>query len=136
MHDVVARLDGAQFLQRQGKLARAGSVALQIVFVETVEYLVVGENAQLARAVDESLVYSVDDRRERNPVATVGEYRVKSLDLLVAVREYADSVSFLLKALELVAYHVEILMVGGLRSTLHVDRCLGGCRGHRCSRKT
>ena len=61
VHDVVAYLDGLQLFERQGELARAGAVAFEGVFVETVENLMVGEDARLGDVVDKALVEGAQD---------------------------------------------------------------------------
>ena len=45
MHDEVARFHLLQLFHRQRQLAGACAFAFEIVFVETVEYLVIGEKA-------------------------------------------------------------------------------------------
>ena len=56
MHDVVARLDARKFFEREGQTPRASAVAAERIFVEAVENLVVGEEAELQGVVGETLV--------------------------------------------------------------------------------
>ena len=73
MHYIVAHLDLAEFFQRQGEFARAGAVALQSIFVESVEDLVISEDAYLGLVVDEAFVKGAVDCVKQYFVATVGE---------------------------------------------------------------
>ena len=87
VHDVVADLDGLQFLEGEGEFARAGAVALEGVFVEAVENLVVGEDTDLAYMVYEALVESAEDGLEGDFVTAVFEYGTQTRELLVRVAE-------------------------------------------------
>ena len=69
MYDEVARLHFLQFLHRQCHLSGPCSVRLEVVFMETVEYLVVRKEAQTEVGVGESLVQSVVNGRERDVVS-------------------------------------------------------------------
>ena len=67
MYHKVANLKLLYLLQRQGHLARSSLVALQVVFVEAVEYLVVGQQTGTGIVVDESLVQRLIDGDEGLP---------------------------------------------------------------------
>ena len=64
VHDEVAGFHLLQLLHRECHLARSGSVRLQVVLVEAVEYLMVGEEAQTQVVVGEALVQSAVDGSE------------------------------------------------------------------------
>ena len=87
MNDIVARLDRAEFFERHGELSRAGAVALEAVFMETVENLMVSEHAGARRAVDETGVKRSGHGSERNIVAAVGEDGLQTFVLVSAVAE-------------------------------------------------
>ncbi len=62
MDDVVAGLNRRKLFEREGELARPCAVALERVFVEAVENLMVGEEASFQPVVDKTLV---EGRRRR-----------------------------------------------------------------------
>ena len=62
----VAHLELLNLLQRQRHLAAARFVALQVVLVETVEYLVVGKETQLGIVVGKTLVQRSVNALERD----------------------------------------------------------------------
>ena len=115
VHYVVAHLNLVEFLERQCKLARARLVALEVVFVEAVEYLVVGEHAQFQVVVHKSLVHGAQHGRERNLVASVVEYGAQAVDLPRAVAENSYVVAARHEVGERRAYQVEVLVVYALR---------------------
>ena len=47
MHHIIARSKLVQFFQGKGHLSRTGFITLQIILMETVENLMVGEKARL-----------------------------------------------------------------------------------------
>ena len=56
VHNEVARLHFLQLFHRERHLACTCSIALEVVFVESVKYLVVGEEAQSQVVVGKTLV--------------------------------------------------------------------------------
>ena len=64
VHDEVAGFHLLQLLHRECHLARSGCVRLQVVLVEAVEYLMVGEEAQTQVVVGETFVQSAVDGGE------------------------------------------------------------------------
>ncbi len=92
MDYVVAGLDAAQFLEAHGQLAAAGAVRAQLVAVETVEYLVVGEQAHAVERVYKPLVQRRFHRREGDVVAALGEYGAQTLVLVRIVAEYEERI--------------------------------------------
>ena len=56
MYHIVARLKHIQLLQRKRNFSASGLVTAQVVFMETVEYLMIGKNTAMQRMVDESFV--------------------------------------------------------------------------------
>ena len=85
MDYVVIDLDLVQFLEREGEFAGTRLVGTETVFVETVEDLMIGEEADMRLVVDKPLVESGVDGSERYPVATVGEYGSETFGLVRGV---------------------------------------------------
>ena len=71
-------------LEREGHLSTAGLVAAEVVLVETVEDLMVGEDADAEVAVDETLVECLVDGIEGD-ISRIGQYILQALVLLLAV---------------------------------------------------
>ena len=70
MHDEIAGLHLLQLFHRQGEFSCPRPVALETVFMKTVEYLMVGEEADAQVVVDESFVQrelSGIFKRQRRP---------------------------------------------------------------------
>ena len=76
MHNEVARLHFLQLLHSECHLARTRSVALEVVLVESVEYLMVGEEAQAQVVIGKSLVQSMVDWCEIEPVGYTQRFRI------------------------------------------------------------
>ena len=56
VHHIVARLELAQLLQRKRYLTASGTVATEVVFMESVEYLMVGKETTSEGMIGESFV--------------------------------------------------------------------------------
>ena len=83
MHYIVSRLHLLQLLHGESRLAALGGLSLQLIFVETLKYLVVGKQHHLQVIVNESLVQSTLDSGESD-LLLVKDYG-QALMLLVAV---------------------------------------------------
>ena len=114
VHNVVTHFNLAQFLERKGQFSATRTVALEVVLVETVENLVVGEHAQMQIFIDKSLVHSAQHRLELDIVFAVVEDDTQTLNLFFAVAQNEDSVAFFQKTLKRVADEVEILVIDAL----------------------
>ena len=64
MYHEVANLKLLDLLQREGHLTTAGLVALEVILMETVENLVVGEEADAQIVVGKTLMEGILDRSE------------------------------------------------------------------------
>ena len=125
VYDVVADLELLEFLQREGHLAGACALAAEVVLVEAVEDLVVGEEAHLQGVVDESCVECPGDGGEahsslRLPLAWMlreccFEDDFQAVGLLGRVGQHVESVAFVLVVLEGLRQQVEVLVEDGLR---------------------
>ena len=87
VHDVVAHLNLVQLLERQGQLARAGAVALEIVFVESVEDLMVGKHTESQVIVDKPLVQRAQAWLKPDVVLAVVEDGTQAGYLLLVVAQ-------------------------------------------------
>ena len=59
MHDIVANLELLNLLQRQCYLAATGLVGAQVILMEAVEDLMVGEDAEVLVVVNEACMKSL-----------------------------------------------------------------------------
>ena len=85
MHHIVAYGELVQFLQREGNLSTPCLVALEAVFMETVEKLVVGKEARLQLLVGKPGMDGLVHRRERYIFLPVVEDGVDTGGLLLHV---------------------------------------------------
>ena len=88
MHHVVAGSELVQLLQRESHLAATCLVALEVVLVEAVEKLVVGEDAQAQCVVGKALVQGLLHRGEGDAVSPILEDGADAVCLLLAVATY------------------------------------------------
>ena len=114
MHDIVALLDLVQFLERQGQLARAGTVALEVILVEAVKDLMVGKDAQLQILIHKALVQRAQHRLEADGVATVLKDVVQALNLHGAVAQDDQLVALRQEIGKRLTDKVKILVVDAL----------------------
>ena len=124
MHHVVANLELLNLFQRQGYLAAAGLVALQVVLVETVEYLVVGEQAEAQVVVYEALVQRLVDGGEADVLVFFGEDVAQTLVLLLTVGQHVELVAFQSVVLQRLLQQVEVLVEERLRRSLKAEGSL------------
>ncbi len=120
VHNVVTRLYCAEFLQRQGKFAAAGTLPLEGIFMETVENLMVGKHAPPCSMVNESFMEGRQHGGEGDVVAPLGKYCLKACNLFLAVGKYIERVSVGQQLAERVGNKVEILMIKPLGSALEI----------------
>ena len=66
MHQEVTILHFLNLFHGESHLASTSTVALEIVFMETVEYLMVGKEASMKVVIDKSFMQSLVDRNEMN----------------------------------------------------------------------
>ena len=124
VHNVVAHFNLRQFLQRKGEFARTHTVALERIFVETFENLVVGEDARFQVVVDVAFVQGFQHRLERDFVAAVLENHPQAFELRLVVRKYVYFVAILFKVLERLADDVEILVEHALQRGAERKSCI------------
>ena len=131
VHDVVADLDGVQLFQRHGKFAGTRAVALERVLVETVENLVVGEDAHPCLMVDKTLVERAGDGREGDVVAAVFEDGPQAGNLLLGVAENQYLIAILQEFGEGGGDEVEVFVVDALWRAVEVGRGAGAAAAQR-----
>ena len=97
MYYEVARLHLLQLLHRESHLTPLGTLALKLVFMEALEYLVVGKENHLHAVIDISLMNgSLNGGRKSGGDNGVFENLRKTFLLLVAVGKNVGFVSFYL----------------------------------------
>ena len=110
MHHIVAYLELLDLLQRECHLTTAGLVALEVVFMETVEDLMIGEETDAEIIVSKSFVKSLIDRRKDNILSHFGKDILQTLVLFLAVGEDIDLIALQQIILKGLGEQVEILM--------------------------
>ena len=88
VHHVVANLELLYLLQRQRHLAATCLVRTQVVFVETVKHLVVGEDAEVLVVVDKTCVEGSFDRLEAST-----QYLIQTGELLGTVSQDEEAIA-------------------------------------------
>ena len=85
MNHIISYLELLQFLERQCHLASCSLIAAEVVTMETVEYLMVGEDGHLEVVVDEAGMQSLVDRGEPYARLFIVEDTFQTVRLLLAV---------------------------------------------------
>ena len=125
VNHVVANLKLLYLFQRQSHLASSGLVALQVVLVETVEDLMVGEATHAQVMVYEALVQRAVDAFEGKS-RFFGKDVFQSLNLLLAVGQHIELVPLQKIVLQSYCQQVEVLVEERLGRGIEPD---GHCRG-------
>ena len=116
MHNEVTRLHLLQLLHGESHLTPLGTLALKLVFVEALEYLVVGKEDHLHAVIDISLVNgSLNRGRKGGGDNRVFENLRKTFLLLVAVGQNVGLVSLYLIFVYGLSQQFEILVEQRLR---------------------
>ena len=92
MDHEVAYLKLLNLLQREGHLTTAGLVALEVVLMETVEYLVVGKDADAQVVIGKALMKGLVNACKRNFCLFRKDF-LQALDLFLAVGEDIDLIA-------------------------------------------
>ena len=85
MYDVVAHFELLEFLKGQRHLASMSTFAAEIVLMEAVEDLVIGEDAYVQVVVDEAAMQCSIDGCEADVCFLVAEDALQAVGLLAAV---------------------------------------------------
>ena len=91
-------------------LTTTGLVALQIILMETVEYLVVGKHTYALLMVNKPLMNRLLNSSKFNVVTPIFEYRLDTLRLLLTVTADKQTIAILHILLQTLAQQVEILV--------------------------
>ena len=134
MHDIVARLHLLQLFHGERHLTTACGVRAQTVFVEAVEYLMVGKEACRHTVVGKSFMQGLVNRQELYPsgfafVCQRGEDVFQAFILLGAVGKDIKFISAQHIVFKSLCQQVEVLMEQWLRRHVKLQRC------RRCARR-
>ena len=114
MHHVIANLKLLNLLERQCHLAPMCLITLEVVLMETVEDLMIGEETELQRVVNKSFVDGFVDRREvdgiRLRLCLFFEDVLQTGNLLLAVGKDTDLISLVHQAMKLLTDQIKILV--------------------------
>ena len=117
--EVVTDFHFLQFLHRQRHFSRPRLLAFEVVLVESVENLVVGEETRLQIVVDETIVQRFIDGNERTVLVPRFSFLglhdlLQPLMLLLTVRQNIEPIALLLIVSDGLAKQVDILVKKGL----------------------
>ena len=124
VHDEVARLELHEFFERQGHLGVAGVVGAEVVFMETVEDLVVGEEGEAQGLVDKSLVQGFLHGLERIGIDFFKD-AFQAVGLLLAVGKNKDAAAREAQVAERFGQQFKVFVEEGLARDLEFH---GGSR--------
>ena len=124
MDHIIARLEHIQLLQRKSHLSAAGFVAAKVVFMETVENLMVGKDTAAQGMVNESLVQSMVYRFELDAVSPFLKNILQTVGLLHTVRTNEQTVTPLQIVGQRAGDQIEILMENRLYRSFELQRGL------------
>ena len=127
VHHVISGGKLVQLLQAQSHLATAGFIAFQVVFMETVEKLVVGKDAETQRIVGKTLVQGTFNGCEGDIISPVFKNSADTVGLLQTVAAYIEGIVTRKIVAETLCHQVEILME---------DRLCNGAERNCCIRRS
>ncbi len=124
VHHVVANLKLLYLFECQCHLAPMRLVTLQVIFVEAVKNLVVGEEAQLQRVVNESLMNGFVDGKEMDGIHFCFCLFLKDIlqtcNLFLAVGKDANLVALVHQSVKLLIHQLKVLVEKRLRRGVEV----------------
>ena len=121
MNHEVANLKLLYLLKRKCHLTTTGLVALEVVFMEAVEDLVVGKNTDAQFVISKALVERFINAGERY-ICLFGKDILQTLNLLLTVGEDIDLIPLKEIVLKGLSQQVEVLMEEGLHGDIEVKR--------------
>ena len=127
MHHKVANLKLLNLLQRERHLTTAGLIALEVVFMETVEDLVIGKEADAEVIVGKAFVKRFFYRCEDNIPSHFGKDILQAFVLFLTVGEDIDLIALQQIVLERLGEQVEVLMEEGLHGDMKLQGREVGC---------
>ena len=93
MYHIVAYLELLDLLQRQGHLTATGLIALQIILMETVEYLMIGKETDAQIVVGEAFMKGFVDRCKDDTLILRLKDLLQTLVLLLTICENIDLIT-------------------------------------------
>ena len=129
MHYVISGSKLIQFLQAQGYLTATGLVAFQIVFMETVEQLVIGKDTETQSIIRKTFMQSALYGCKRDVISPVFKDSTNTFGLLQTVTAYIKSIITRKIVVKTFRHQVEVLMEDWLRSSVECH-----CRIRRSGR--
>ena len=124
MYHIVSRFKLIQLLKRKCNFSAACLVASEIVFMETVEYLMVGEYTQTHCMIYETFMKSAIYRFKYYIISPLLEYILQSVSLFGAVGTYIYLIPSLDEIIQRRRNHIKILMENRLDRSLKLQPCL------------
>ena len=121
MNHEVANLKLLYLLERECHLTTTGLVALEVIFMETVEDLVIGKNTDAQVVVSKALVKRFINAGERY-LCLFGKDIFQTLDLLLTVGEDIYLIPLKEIVFKSLCQQVEVLMEEGLYGDIEVKR--------------
>ena len=124
MYHIIARFKHIQFLERQCHFSTTCLITAKVVFMKTVEYLMVREHTDPQRMVHKPFMQRTVYRFKGNVIASFLEYIFQTFRLLHAVRADIQTVFPLQKIGERTRNQIKILMENWLYGGLERQACL------------
>ena len=125
MHHEITYLELLDLLQREGHLTTAGLVALEVVFMETIENLMIGKDTDVQVVVGKALVEGLIDRGKDDLLGLLGKDILQTFILFLAVGKDKDLIALQQIVLERLCQQVEVLMEERLDSDMETEGSLG-----------
>ena len=135
MNHKVANLKLLYLLESQRHFTATGLVALKIVFMETVEYLVIGKETYFQIIIDKTLMQSFFNRGKTDCtmfalcLGTLREYILQTFVLLGTIGKNIELIALLKISIERLEQQLEILMEKRLNRDIKSNNATIGHRG-------
>ena len=124
MYHIIARFKHIQFLERQCHISTTCLVTAKVVFMETVEYLMVREHTNPQRMVHKPFMQRTVYRFKGNVIASFLKNIFQTFRLLHAVRADIQTIFPLQEIGERTCNQIKILVENGLYGGLERQACL------------
>ena len=121
MHHIVANLKLLDLLQRKCHLTTAGLIALQVVLMETVEDLMIGEETDTEIIVSKAFVEGLIYWRKDNILSHFGKDILQTLVLFLTIGEDVDLIPLQQIVLKGLGKQVKILMEERLHRNMELQ---------------
>ena len=125
MYHIITGGELIQLFQRKGDLSRTGFITLQIIFMETVEQLVIGKQTKFQGIVCKPFMQSPLHSRKLNPVSPILKNGFDTIRLFRTVTTDIKCISPVQILFERLRHQIEILMKNRLCRSM---KCQGSIR--------